>query len=870
MRWHKNLAVATVAAVVLLIEPAAVRSASTANGEGGPDPQASAPERTLTPAERAARQRRIETEGWHAAANAAERAAAALKRAEAAADAAEKAAAEAERARKQAHQAYTEAEAAAEAARHAAQRPAAAGLPPAPKLKPVLRAQEVRPQAGRSAVAQSATLNSPHTQRPASPVQTIPRRQSLPSTAPDRQSNLPASVTGANLAECVKKLDAQGSGWCEMGKPISSVWPTKLSYYDSLRGMGGPRDILVAWNGMAFDRQGKKLYFVANGGHGGWQGNGVYEFDLSKGKWTRLVDPRPLSFILRPNPNDPSANPHAANAPYGTFIFNKGQKTATITDPAFGPTSSHTYDGVQFSSKTRTIFWYAGIYGAPYGMFYSNKELWEFNPSPSETRNGLKPLSWRMHHVKLGGWPTFVELPNGDLFAGANFIHGWRFDPANPEATLKPAGGLGADYGDGNLIYDPVRRVMWFLSKYGIFQIPPNGHGTKFAPPAAGFGIGGAVRKGKIITWDGRNFIGEFDPETKQFSLFDWTGKKPGKGDGKVYSKWVYLPKEDVFVGVTDESTGILVYKHPDSGGVRTTTVDPQHFIDAARPGGTAIIPPGLYIRGLVIKKSLTVKMAGARFIQPVGGRGTVWVDNPGGPVVLDGLTADEPPYCHTNCAGVRVQGRNYDVTIRNATILNQEMGVLTSNVGGRLVIENSVIGKTSGADPSSLSHVIYAGYSDELIIRHSKIFDSNGLGHLVKSRAARTVIEDSQILGDHGRQSRVVDISCGGDLFITGSTLQQSDQTDNTELMMIGGEKLVNCEGKPTRPSKVVIKDSVIESWRDRSKDEPAWQDGPTGLIRWRAPGDPSSALILHNVKFKNIDILVFAERGRPGLPIP
>ena len=136
------------------------------------------------------------------------------------------------------------------------------------------------------------------------------------------QAELPDPVSAHSLGACVDKLDQQGGGWCSLGGSFfkSGASPESLDYYSSIRGWTGAKSIFIAWNGMAFDAGQKKLYLLANGGHADYLGNGVYEFDLSRGKWTRLKDPCRLSYEVE----------KGEQAPYGGISRNKKAESVYI------------------------------------------------------------------------------------------------------------------------------------------------------------------------------------------------------------------------------------------------------------------------------------------------------------------------------------------------------------------------------------------------------------------------------------------------------------------------------------------------------------------------------------------------------------
>ena len=208
---------------------------------------------------------------------------------------------------------------------------------------------------------------------------------------------LPPVQRGTNLADCKTKLEKQGGGWCEIRLPgkhpsISSIWPPNLDR--RTRMISGPGSVLIAWNGAAFDEKNLLLYFMG-GGHADYGGNEVYEFDLKTGRWTRLTNPSPLTFLYQIREATPT----------------KTARYCWTPDMRRVPGSSHTYDGLQFSKKTKTIFLLMG--GAADGSCFDDKKghyngdprilfgrdrgvgIFEFNPSRYEERNGVAPLTWR-------------------------------------------------------------------------------------------------------------------------------------------------------------------------------------------------------------------------------------------------------------------------------------------------------------------------------------------------------------------------------------------------------------------------------------------------------------------------------------------
>ena len=369
--------------------------------------------------------------------------------------------------------------------------------------------------------------------------------------------------SGSNLDDCVEALNAQGGGWCEIRvsdkhPSISSVWPWDIGGRTKMN--SGPKSVLTTWNSAAFDERNLLMYFMG-GGHADYGGNEVYEFDLRAGKWTRLTDPSPLDHVYR-----------------------YGKKLCWTTDARSVPPSVHTYDGLQFSKVSQTIFLI--MVGPASGACFTPKEgefeddprvlprlggIYEFNPSRTEERDGLAPLSWRFvkRETERLGYPRFLELPDGSLMVGSqSTMH--RFDPTTGD--IGKAFWQEGNKGDGLAEYHPLGLALSIHRNVLLIRDVKLGFGKKVPTPEA-HGKSIAIDKdGIVFTWDGRNQIWTLDltqPELR-WVHHDWTKTGPKKGDKtRVYGKWQYITAHDVFVGLSRHDTGVWIYKHPADMPVR-------------------------------------------------------------------------------------------------------------------------------------------------------------------------------------------------------------------------------------------------------------------------------------------------------------
>ena len=89
--------------------------------------------------------------------------------------------------------------------------------------------------------------------------------------------------------------------------------------------------------------------------------------------------------------------------------------------PISGPPSTHTYDGVWYYPPTKTVMLIPGS-AFPGGDAFFGKQLWEFNPSKVDSRNGLAPLTWRKATDDTKMMTSFARsavLPDGNIYVGS-------------------------------------------------------------------------------------------------------------------------------------------------------------------------------------------------------------------------------------------------------------------------------------------------------------------------------------------------------------------------------------------------------------------------------------------------------------------
>jgi hypothetical protein len=139
------------------------------------------------------------------------------------------------------------------------------------------------------------------------------------------------------------------------------------------------------------------------------------------------------------------------------------------------------------------------------------------------------------------------------------------------------------------------------------------------------------------------------------------------------------------------------------------------------------------------------------------------------------------------NGAGIRAEGAN--LRIVNCYFHDNQEGILTSNdtLDSTIEIENSEFARDGGN--GGQSHEIYISPLKQLIVRGSW-FHEGRIGHLIKSRAQRNLIEGNRITDeDAGHASYEIEFPNGGFNIVAGNLIEQSATTENSIILAHGQE---------------------------------------------------------------------------------
>ena len=250
--------------------------------------------------------------------------------------------------------------------------------------------------------------------------------------------------------------------------------------------------------------------------------------------------------------------------------------------------------------------------------------------------------------------------------------------------------------------------------------------------------------------------------------------------------------------------------------------------VAAAQPSDTVLLSKGVYEEAaLVTVSGLTIKGEPGAHLKGRAVEGKAALVIRADDVVIEGIECSETRVPDKNGACVRIEGRN--LTLRNVYFHDNEEGVL-GGVGGTVLVEDSVF-ERNGAR-RGYSHGLYiANTVEEFIFRRSKVLSTKDEGQGVKSRAQKTVIEDSVIAGLESRDSRAIDIPNGGDITIRGNVLQKGPNSSNSQMIGLGLEGNLHPNSRAMVENNLIIFDGGPPDWV-KIMDDTVPVASPSGTI--------------------------------------
>jgi hypothetical protein len=211
----------------------------------------------------------------------------------------------------------------------------------------------------------------------------------------------------------------------------------------------------------------------------------------------------------------------------------------------------------------------------------------------------------------------------------------------------------------------------------------------------------------------------------------------------------------------------------------------------AARDGDTIEIDPGDYRADVAVwrQSGLTIRGMGPRVRLIASGASAeqkaIWVLR-GGRITVEGIDFIGARVADNNGAGIRFETGH--LVVRRCLFFDNQAGILASpRADSVLEVEASEFGHNGAGD--GRSHHVYVNQIRLLKVTGSWFHHANQ-GHLIKSRAARSLIAYNRLTDESGgRASYELEFPNGGLADVIGNLVQQGAQTANPVMVSFGAE---------------------------------------------------------------------------------
>lgn len=332
--------------------------------------------------------------------------------------------------------------------------------------------------------------------------------------------------------------------WLEIpGSQLEAVFPETRP-----PGNTGPRSVMDAWSGGAYDSDRDRL-LVWGGGHCDYAGNELYAFDLPSLRWLRLTEPTPAEQVRQ-------------NRSY----YADGQ-----------PAARHTYDMLSYLPNVGKLMSAGGsgyFCGSSAG-FDRSTDLFDFasgrwergadHPAIGSSIGRVSAFDPVTGYVWVHGAQQGGRLASYDPMADRWQTHGSsRFFAIYGTAAIDSrrhqllvVGGYGGE----------ARILMWKLRRPGRPRVPRTS-GPNDLERGAAVGLAYTPVADRYVGWQGGAAVYLLNPDTWQ-----WTKVEPAPGNVVVpteanrngtYGRFRYAPNYDVFVLVNRTRDNVFVFRLPE------------------------------------------------------------------------------------------------------------------------------------------------------------------------------------------------------------------------------------------------------------------------------------------------------------------
>lgn len=230
------------------------------------------------------------------------------------------------------------------------------------------------------------------------------------------------------------------------------------------------------------------------------------------------------------------------------------------------------------------------------------------------------------------------------------------------------------------------------------------------------------------------------------------------------------------------------------TSNAKMTLVNEKSFPDlpsavsSLQDGDTLLIAEGVHRTPIVIRKNdITIRGNGHVVFEKSAARGKGFILSQGNNLTVENIECRHISVRDGNGACIRQEGK--DLTLNHVYFHNSQGGVLeTSRKMGFIKIYGS---RFERLGYRGQSHGIYTNKA-EVSIYQSLFVAAKNEGHAIKVRGRKLYIESSIIASLSSDDSRLIDMSNGGELTIKSSILEQGPKSENGQMIGFGLEGLV------------------------------------------------------------------------------
>lgn len=247
-----------------------------------------------------------------------------------------------------------------------------------------------------------------------------------------------------------------------------------------------------------------------------------------------------------------------------------------------------------------------------------------------------------------------------------------------------------------------------------------------------------------------------------------------------------------------------LLEKYPvEPGTVKIGNLTYKSIAEASvnlQDNQVMLIGEGRYLEPLVVgKNNVKIIGSGRVIFDGVNAEGKAAIITKGRNITITNIECKNISVQDQNGACIRSEGIN--LIVEHVYFHDSEQGILADNNEYLLITDSRFekLGKNGQA------HGIYIG-SGEVMIENSLFIASVSEGHEIKSRAKKTVINNSVIVSLSSNDSRLIDVPNGGELIISDSVLEKGPQSTNGDAIGYGLEGIKHTQNKITMKKSVII----------------------------------------------------------------